>query len=179
MNKRVEEFLANSENKSIRNQILIEAGLYDKVFLLETNENYLSLDEKTRIEYSESEYDSEKGTTVHFKKQPIEVTDEEFEAIVQHKYVDQGNAIGNFLAFCAYAVLVVGFFVGIYAGIALANWGSEFNLLRATIVWVISVISYITILWFAEVLRLLQSINNQLKISTALNSCSSLNKDKE
>ena len=168
MNKRVEEFLANSENKSVRDQILIEAGLYDKIFLPEANENYMSLDEKTRIEYSESEYDSEKGTTVHFKKQPIEVTDEEFKAIVQHSNVGHSNTLANTIAFCAYAVLIAGFMAGIFIG-------SEIGFLWAFIVWIIMAVSGISMLWFAEVLKLLQSIKNQLQKSAALSSCSSQN----
>lgn len=174
MNKRVEEFLADSENRSDRDQILIDAGLYDKVYLPESNESYMSLDEKLRKEYSESEYDSEKGTTVYFKIQPIEVTDDEFRAIVQHSNIEKTNMLANVISFCAYTLMVIGFIVGIYIGNELGTWG-DFSILWASIVWIISAISGISMLWFAEVLKLLQGIKNQLQKSAALSSCSSQN----
>ena len=61
MNKRVEEFLADSESRLDRNQILIEAGLYDKIYMPETDDGNSCNGESLRCDYPESEYDEEKG----------------------------------------------------------------------------------------------------------------------
>ena len=83
MNKRVEEFLADSESRLDRNQILIEAGLYDKIYMPETDDGNSCNGESLRCDYPESEYVEEKGRTVYYRKQAIKVTNEEYKAILK------------------------------------------------------------------------------------------------
>lgn len=160
MNERADEHVTDSESK--RDRILIDAGLYDKIYMPETDEDHPFLDENSSYDYPESEYDKEKGKTVYYRKQPIKVSDEEFEAILQRTTSNHSNTLASIISLGAYVVFIIGFIAGVYIGAALAERDSNFNLLWAFIVWIIGAISGISLLWFAEVLKLLQGIKNQL-----------------
>ena len=154
MNKRVEKFLADNENTSERDEILIEAGLYDKIYMPETDALNPDRNESLKYDYPESEYDEKKGRTVYYRKQAIKVTDEEYEAILKC-ISDNRNLLADVITCGAYIVFVIGFILGILMGT-----GTGFG--TTLIVWLISGISGISLLWFAEVLKLLQDIKNRL-----------------
>lgn len=147
MNKRVEEFLADSENRLDRNQILIEAGLYDKIYMPETDDGNTYNSESLKRDYPESEYDEEKGRTVYYRKQAIKVTNEEYNAILKSSLYEK-NTLANFILWIALIVLVGGAIAGLLMG--------------SIIILLIGVAITISLLWFAEVLRLLQDIKNRL-----------------
>ncbi len=147
MNKRVEEFLADSESRLDRNQILIEAGLYDKIYMPETDDGNSCNGESLRCDYPESEYDEEKGRTVYYRKQAIKVTNEEYKAILKSSLCEK-NSLANFILWIALIILVGGAIAGLLMG--------------SIIILLIGVAITISLLWFAEVLRLLQDIKNRL-----------------
>lgn len=153
-NKRVEEFLANNESTSERDEILIEAGLYDKIYMPETDAVNPYKNESLKYDYPESEYDEKKGRTVYYRKQAIKVTDEEYEAILRCISGDK-NLLADIITWGAYIVFAIGFIVGIPIG-------TSSGFATTLMVWLIAGISGISLLWFAEVLKLLQDIKNRL-----------------
>lgn len=154
MDKRVEKFLADNENTSERDEILIEAGLYDKIYMPETDALNPDRNESLKYDYPESEYDEKKGRTVYYRKQAIKVTDEEYTAILE-SISDKRNLLADVITWGAYIVFVIGFILGILMGTSM-GFGTTL------IVWLISGMSGISLLWFAEVLMLLQDIKNRL-----------------
>lgn len=75
MDKRVEEFLAQNTQNSNKAAVLINAGLYNKVYMQTNPDGSFCSD---GYDYPDSEYDDEKGMMVYYRKVPISVTDEEY-----------------------------------------------------------------------------------------------------
>ncbi len=148
MNKQVEDFLAKNSkyncDSNSRESILIRAGLCEEVKEYDPN----------LCEYNVVSY------------KPIEVTDEEFEAVKNcliAKDNSKSNTLSVIISIGAYVVLILGFIAGCILGQESSGWSSDFNISLALIVWGISAVSGISMLWFAEVLKLLNSIKNSLQ----------------
>lgn len=163
MDKRVEDYLSKHEPHDNRADILINAGLYDKIYMPETDDGYFIPDPEH--EYPFKEYDPKTGIVVRFyRKQPIDVTDEEFEKIRKclPATASKNNYLAVVISITAYVIMVIGFLTGTIAGYELSGFGSDFNISLALMIWGVSAISGISLLWFAEILKLLQSIKNQI-----------------
>lgn len=152
MNKRVEEFLENNKQATDRAKILIEAGLYDKIYADSAGDTLCS----PPPDYPESEYDSTINKTVYYRKEPINVTDEEFEAIRKCVYLNKNNALASTIKVISYIIFICGFFAGCFAG-------GTLSAAIVPIVWLLTAIAGISILWFGEVLSLLQDIKNGIQ----------------
>lgn len=159
MNKQVEEYLNEMqryekfEELKQKNQTLINAGLYEKV--------PLSSDEEV------PEYMVVYDKLGHrFRAVPIDVTDEEFEAIRKYSSVSKGNKrnkrnrIGIALKIVAilFFVMSVIFFMLILA--TDSYFGEDIKILYFAYC-IASIIIGILFLGFGEIIRLLQNLTNK------------------
>ena len=156
----------NAAETRIKHNILIEEGLYTKVYAPEN---------ATDEELKEYQY----YDTAYYKCVPIEVTDEEFEEVLKYRKISDNveenlreieqddepdNYNGVAICFIVFAVLtfVGGFILGIVMGVAGAYGSdSDFNFGLAIVYWVASFVSGMMFIAIAEVLKLLTAIKNK------------------
>ena len=112
-------------------------------------------------EYPFEEYDATSGSMKHYKKVPMNVTTDEFEQIKKYSTIDETpkNAISITLTVIAYIIFISGFIYGIYIGSE--YYVDEFSFSLAFISWIITLISGMTFLGFAEIIKLLEAIKNK------------------
>ena len=113
-------------------------------------------------EYPFEEYDATSGSYETFTKQvPMNVTNDEFEQIKKYSTIDETpkNAISITLTVIAYIIFISGFIYGIYIGSE--YYVDEFSFSLAFISWIITLISGMTFLGFAEIIKLLEAIKNK------------------
>lgn len=141
------------EQEEVKSRILIELGLYEKVYAPDNVENN---------EYNCYEYDYLNQMSRYFKKVPIEITDEEYEQIKKYTMQTEKNeskhknTIATILSVMAWIVYVSGFICGIVLG---ANqYGSFFLIL---VYWIAAFTIGTMFHGFAEIIRLLTEIKNK------------------
>ena len=140
-----------------REDLLINAGLYEKVYAPENeSENYSVYPYK------------DKNNNKRYKKVAIEVTDEEF-LIIKKKFeekqnkdndkfkddysnIDNDNKTANAIGLVGIIIIVVGFILGIVMSIQAENF------FTTIIFWCISAITGISFLGFAEIISLLDAL---------------------
>ena len=147
--KRTEKFTEEYIKKA---KLLINEGLYHVVY---------SPDNVQSSEYPFEEYDATSGSMKHYKKVPMNVTNDEFEQIKKYSTIDETpkNAISITLTVIAYIIFISGFIYGIYIGSE--YYVDEFSFSLAFISWIITLISGMTFLGFAEFIKLLEAIKNK------------------
>lgn len=147
--KRTEKFTEEYIKKA---KLLINEGLYHVVY---------SPDNVQSSEYPFEEYDATSGSMKHYKKVPMNVTNDEFEQIKKYSTIDETpkNAISITLTVIAYIIFISGFIYGIYIGSE--YYVDEFSFSLAFISWIITLISGMTFLGFAEIIKLLEAIKNK------------------
>lgn len=147
--KRTEKFTEEYIKKA---KLLINEGLYHVVY---------SPDNVQSSEYPFEEYDATSGSMKYYKKVPMNVTNDEFEQIKKYSTIDETpkNAISITLTVIAYIIFISGFIYGIYIGSE--YYVDEFSFSLAFISWIITLISGMTFLGFAEIIKLLEAIKNK------------------
>lgn len=168
MNEKLEKFLAKKKEAELekvnkeKNDMLLEMGLYDKVY---------SPDNAYNNEYDMYEWDNENNMQKYYKIVPIEITDEEYQEIKKYQTKEQlnkKNTIASALVAIAWSVLICGFNAGISRGnIGMYNEvydriETEFSFSVACGYWGASVISFTMFLGFAEIIKLLEDIKRKL-----------------
>ena len=150
MNEKLKEFLESKkeiqraefeENKA---KTLIDLGLFDKI--------YAEDDSEFTYEFPESEYDAETSTFKRYKKQAIDITDEEYDEL--KKYLNYStdsktNSIATILTVIAWVVYVCGFI----SGFVLSD--------MMLVYWIASFVVGTIYLGFAEIIKLLTAIKNK------------------
>ena len=156
MNEKVQKYLEEQKNKAkydennVRTKTLIEAGLYEKVY--SPNNTYSDV-------YNESEY-GENNVLIYFRKVPIEVTDEEFAEIKRYSEGEYDkNKIATLINIIAVFIIAVCFIAGIIVGNSVSRY--EFDTLSALIYWIAGAIAGSMFFGFAEIINLLNKINNK------------------
>ncbi len=156
--KRTEEFTEEYIKKA---KLLINEGLYHVVY---------SPDNVKSSEYPFEQYDITSGSMRYYKKIPMNVTNEEFEQIKKYSTIDETpkNIISIILTVIAYIVFIIGLVLGIYMGVEnaydydyLPLATEYFSFLIAFIYWGSALISGMTFLGFAEIIKLLEAIKNK------------------
>ena len=144
--------MAPDEEYIKKAKLLINEGLYHVVY---------SPDNVQSSEYPFEEYDATSGSMKHYKKVPMNVTNDEFEQIKKYSTIDETpkNAISITLTVIAYIIFISGFIYGIYIGSE--YYVDEFSFSLAFISWIITLISGMTFLGFAEIIKLLEAIKNK------------------
>lgn len=150
MNKRVEDFLANNSQNDKKNKILINAGLFDKIYMPESPDG----SSHPGYDYPYSEYNSKLKKRLYYRKQPISVTDEEFEAIEKCIRSKTNNTLATTFNVISYIIFIIGFIMGLMF--------FSIDAIICVTIWSVTSILGISVLWLSEVLRLLQEINNRL-----------------
>ena len=125
--------------------------MYEKIY---------SPNNKYSEEFSIIEWDSNNRINKYYKKVPIEITEEEYQEVKQYLKCDdsvcinnpKNNPIASILRVIATLIYVAGLIVGCYL---------SDNLAIAIGCWIGSFFSGTLILWFAEVIRLLNDIKNK------------------
>ena len=159
--KRTEKFTEEYIKKA---KLLINEGLYHVVY---------SPDNVQSSEYPFEEYDATSGSMKHYKKVPMNVTNDEFEQIKKYSTIDEtpknaistGKVAPSFWPkvkkknIIAYIIFISGFIYGIYIGSE--YYVDEFSFSLAFISWIITLISGMTFLGFAEIIKLLEAIKNK------------------
>ena len=141
------------EQEEVKSRILIELGLYEKVYAPDNVENN---------EYNCYEYDHLNQMSRYFKKVPIEVTDEEYEQIKKYAMQTEKNeskhknTIATILSVMAWIAYIAGFILGIVLGNDFYN--DSFIML---IYWISGFVVGTIYLGFAEVIKLLSEIKNK------------------
>ena len=138
----------NQYNLSIRNKTLIDLGLYVKKY---------SPDNTCDNKYPYNEYDEETDSIKYYKIFPCQVTDEEYEQILNYTdniYEDESK-LANVLKSLAVVIWVIGFMSGIISGYEYA-WGVAF------IAWISTFIFGILIFGLGDIIQLLTNIKNKL-----------------
>ncbi len=143
---------------------LIELGIYEKEFPADPD-NY---------DYNEYDcyfYDEQTGFTKRYKRIPIEVSDEEYQEILKYSddkplIPDNSNIIATILKVFAWIVFIGGFILGCVCGNVEVGYyysRTEFSIAIAMVYWGVSFAAGFSMLAFAEILDLLQKINNNTK----------------
>lgn len=155
MNERVKEFLdakKEAEKKKYeekKQKILFEAGLYEKVYVDE-------YDDETFCEY-----DDTAQAQAYYKMAPVKVTDEEFEEI--KKYIEpqdienDKNPIATILKVIAVIVYIAGFIASFFLGVD--RYGDVSAMVMVW--WIVFFISGTIYLGFAEIIKLLDAIKRK------------------
>ncbi len=151
MNQKVEDYLngKKDEDKKSREEFLIAEGLYDRVY---------SENPEDSLEYPYREWDDETKTNRFYKKVAIEVTDEEFDKIMESAEetdVSRRNSVGTFMSVIAWIIYVCGFIAGAYQAGLVAG---EFSFAVAGPIWIWALICGTVFLGFSEVIQLLDEI---------------------
>ncbi len=167
MNEKVKGFLnekAAEERKKYeeeKKKKVLELGLCEKVY---------SEDGAYSTEFPYSEYDRVTLKTKWYKREPISITDEEYEEIRKYSKVEKENE--NIIAQALEVIAWVIFIGGVIAGIILGNvevlkgtyyqyTDTEFSFAVAFTYWCIALISGTMFLGFAEIIKLLEDIKNK------------------
>jgi len=148
-----------------RNDLLLSEGLYQKVY---SEKDVYEYDP----EYPNSELDPQTQKVKYYKKVPIEITDEEYERVIElsepKNNKEQKNSVASVLTVIAWIVFIAGFIVGIVLGNVEVTRGTyftytdtEFSFTIALTYWAVSFVSGIFILGFAEIIKLLNDIKNK------------------
>lgn len=157
MNEQISTYILEKkkEQKSIIDQMLISEGIYIK---------------KTYDPYSNTKAEYDVKTKQYVQKEPIKLTDEEYEQIkviceeterlrqnCQTKDTDQCNsAIATVLKVVAVLIFIVGFIIGLVLCEA-TRWKDPTILIVS---WVMSLISGLLFLSFAKIINLLNDIKH-------------------
>ena len=138
-----------------KEDLLLELDLYDKVY---------APDNDCSDEYPYCDWDDENGVNLYYKKVPIEVTDEEFEALKDcaenYDEIEVRNPVATTLTVIAWIIYICGFI----ACVILCNddFVADGLYLLAG-----SFISGTVFLAIAEIIKLLFKINKKLDKSAA------------
>ncbi len=166
MNEKLKRFLdikKEEERKKYEDEkerILIELGLYEKVY---------SPDNSYNEEYYFSEWDSANSINRYYKKVPVEITDEEYFELKKYSKKEEppiNNPIFTALTAIAWIIFIGGFIAGIALGMVEVEIGhyytdTEFSFAIALVYWGISLISGTMVLGFAEIIKLLDAIKKK------------------
>ena len=137
-----------------RTELLISNGLCEKIY---------SQDNVYSPEFQH--FDSEANRW--YRLQPIEVTDEELERIKKYSTVVEysekpSNGVATAIRVIAVITFILGFIVGIAAGMVDVGYrDTEFYFSVALTYWVVTAVSGIMLLGFAEIISLLNDIKNK------------------
>lgn len=161
MNPMVENIInaRNNEKRAAyekeKNEFLLKNGIFEKVYS-STNE-YSS-------EFPESEWDSASGEYKYYAKKPIEITDEEYEMLLDsgEKPAKRSNKIAGFLRGLAILLYICG---GLTALICLmfAFDGDEELLIIGLSALGSAIFAGLPFHGLSEIIRLLHEINNKIK----------------
>lgn len=164
MNKRVQEYLdqkakERDEQRRKKKEALLELGLFEKEYYDPEypDENH---------DYPECELDEATGEPISYRRVPVEVTDAEYEQILQYQECSSPtrNTIALALKGIAWLVFIGGFILGIALSIVPGEHyysRSEFSFGTAMIYWGVSLVSGIFCLGFAEIIQLLTDLKNK------------------
>lgn len=144
-------------------ELLISQGLCERVY---------SDKEEYDPEFPYSEYSSANSLR-YYKNAPIDVTDEEYSKLLEickPKKEEKNNAVASALTAIGWIIFICGFIAGcvfgeekiIYHDYFGEHIETEFSFAVALTYWAVSFISGIFILGFAEVIKILNTINNRL-----------------
>ncbi len=153
MDERVRKYLeekrvsdANSCSAD-RASVLIEAGLYEKVY---------SPDGTRSADYSYAEITS--TGSKYYKKEPLAVSDEEYVEIL--KYANKGNSnSGNSVAGALKGLAILEFISGLF--LALASSKTDLGGIGFLFFTLLGAFSGLMLLGFAEIINLLEAIKNK------------------
>lgn len=183
MNEKLERYIQKkrAQEAEQRKNMLIEAGLFDKEYAPDNDPNNPS--------YPEVEYDENTGETKHYRIVAIELNDEEFAEFMKYyqqkpprpqisvgiarpgstlkKTSSEGFKLYHAIMIMAVAIFITGFIVGIVAGISddpgyYRDVYKSHNFGTTVVYWIVTLASGILMLGFAQVLKLLNAINNKL-----------------
>ncbi len=169
MNERVKEYIEEKQKKLDKKkkakqaENLIKWGLYEKVYV--DNENYDAAN-------GDYEWNEEKQQNLLFNKVPIEVTDEEYQAILDvldednKNEEEQNNKIATALTYIGVIIYCGGAILGLVYGNESTDYGTEFVFAIAIKYWITAFISGTVFLGFAEIIKLLEEIKNKLDKKT-------------
>ena len=143
----------NKKRNQKKEELLLDLELYDKVY---------APDNVCTDDYPYFEWDDEKGEGLYFKKVPIAVTDEEYEALKRCTGKDdeltQSNGVATTLTVIAWLIYIGGFIAGIIACSEFRTF--EFEV--ACAVWFDAFVCGTIFLAIAEIIKLLFKINSKL-----------------
>ena len=146
--KKAEKRAAFEKTKT---KTLIDLGLYEKEFPADP----------VKFDYNEYDsgfYDETAQTYKHFKKVPIEISDEEYEELLKYTYIEEqaeNNTVSKALQYIAVSIYVVGTIAGfIYV---------EYAFVMTILVWLAAFVSGTIMLGFSEIVKLLHEIKNKIQ----------------
>ena len=161
MYNNVDEYLKQKRTEKFTEEYIKKAKLLIATLAMSAVMATYSPDNVQSSEYPFEEYDATSGSMKHYKKVPMNVTNDEFEQIKKYSTIDETpkNAISITLTVIAYIIFISGFIYGIYIGSE--YYVDEFSFSLAFISWIITLISGMTFLGFAEIIKLLEAIKNK------------------
>ena len=166
MHKAIEEYILKQQNKQREElekekaDFLISKGLFEKVY---------SQKEEYDPEFPLSEWDEQTKKYKEYKEVPIEITDEEYQLLLDvtkpASKKKTTNGVATALAVFAWIIFIGGFIGGISAGNQAGSLASyyrnTFSLETAAIVWAVSLVAGLFTLGFSEIIKLLNDIKNK------------------
>ncbi len=153
MNETVKNYLETKKKKCEEKKAkkLVELGICEKIYSPDG-------------EYSSEYYLYDEKEKKHYKKIPIEVTDEEYDEIL--KYSENAdkkeyNIVARILKGIAWFFFVGGFIVGFTLGVALGEQLNYNPYIAMFTIWGIYFVFGMMFIGFAEIIQLLQDIKNK------------------
>ena len=156
MNQKVQDYLnakraqKRAEYDKKKSEFLISQGLYEEV---------RSPKDSWDEEYPNSGYDESTGNFYYFAQVVLDVSDEEYEEMLRLNGEDETES--NTIATIIFSIAIIVYVAGFIAGIAFGALYDDFNAVPMFITWISAFISGSVFLGFAEIIKLLHSINNK------------------
>lgn len=156
MNERLKDFLDTKKDaekkvyEARKNKVLLELGLFEKIY---------SEEEKYSKEFPESEYDNENSKTRWYKKEPISISDEEYELVKKYSTSSESHnsKVSTCLMLIAILVYLAGFILGCVLGVD--RWGDPTAMML--VYWLVAFATGTVYLGLAEIIDLLTEIKNK------------------
>lgn len=153
LDRKAKEKDANSLAEKVK--LLVSLGLYEKYYP-QQNESLADYE----AAHLETAWDSK--AQQYYVKVPVEVSDEEYEEILQYENVKSTDEKKNNTVSGVFEVIgFIIFFVGFIAGVSLGVVSGRFTFSVAFIYWIAAFISGMLFIGIAEIIKLLEDIKNK------------------
>ena len=159
MDPRVAAILNEKKEKEIKRynkkkeEFLLDLELYDKVYSPDGNYN---------DEYPFYDWDEETGTSRFHKKVPIQVTDEEYQALRDCTDADTDNHRSNGVATAVFSIAWIIYIGGLIAGLLEFSDSNDAAFENAFALWFDAFVSGTIFLAIGEIVKQLFNINCKL-----------------
>ena len=154
MNSLIENYIEKKEKEKAEKRLEAKKELAAKLGIFEKE---YSPNNEYSEKYPEYEFDNETQSSKYYKKIPVEITEEEYQALLKYQS-DEDNSKSNTVSTVFRVLGSITFVVTAIAAIVIGSSGSTVEAISMAITGFVSGMVYIG---FAEIIQLLNDIKNK------------------